>query len=92
METSGPNGRRWYDSAKVIWGLFGVVGVIIMAVAGTLWATVGRQDERGYDHESRLRMLEEGQRQDRQRWDKFDTKIEAKFDAVNAKLDGLKKP
>lgn len=82
------NGRRWYDSAKVIWGLFGFMGVIILTVAGTLWATVDRQGERGYDHESRLRLLEEGQRQARVWQDKLDTKL----DSMNAKIDGLKKP
>lgn len=32
------NGRRWHDSAKVIWGLFGIIGTIVFALGVGLFS------------------------------------------------------
>jgi Tfp pilus assembly protein PilO len=82
------NGRRWYDSAKVIWGLFGVVGVCAIAFAGTLWASVGELRATTAEHESRMRVMDAEARQTRMMLDR----LEAKLDRMDAKLDSMKKP
>ena len=36
--TDNANGRRWHDSAKLIWGLFAVIGTIIFTLGVGLFS------------------------------------------------------
>lgn len=51
MDTGLRNGGRWYDSTRVIWGLFSVVGFLLGVGLTTLWTQIT-------DHEARIRALE----------------------------------
>jgi Tfp pilus assembly protein PilO len=89
METgTNINGRRWYDSAKVIWGLFGMLGVCGLAFAGTLWASVGELRAVTTEHEARMRVMSAEANQTRMMLDR----LEAKIDRLEAKIDSLRKP
>ncbi len=53
MGNESGNGRRWYDSAKVVWGLiafvgslFSVVGLLIAVLVSVGWGVVQSNGER----------------------------------------------
>ena len=34
------NGRRWTDSTKIIWGLFGTIGFLVAVLGAVAWGMI----------------------------------------------------
>lgn len=51
-------GRRWYDSSKVIWSLFGVVGFMLLAYAGALWAITRQAEAKNGEQDVKIQRIE----------------------------------
>jgi len=56
--TKSANGRRWYDSLRVIITLFTVLGVLLLAWGGYVFAKATAASDKNIEQDERLRVME----------------------------------
>ena len=59
MADTNGNGRRWYDSAKVIWGLFGIVGTVVFALGVAMFNRLYALETRATSNETERARMEQ---------------------------------
>jgi len=52
------NGRRWYDSLRIILTLFTVLGVLLLAWGGYVFAKATAASDKNIEQDERLRVME----------------------------------
>ena len=51
------NGRKWYSTDKIVWGLFAVVLAIVMSVSGVLWGVAQDNSQVNARQETEIKTL-----------------------------------
>jgi uncharacterized membrane protein SpoIIM required for sporulation len=68
-------GRRWYDSVRVIWALFGVIGMFVVAWGGVVYSMAKASELENARQDEQIKSVKEG-------IDKIDRKVDKVLDKL----------